>query len=332
MGLGPNLTLDVTINPDFGQVEADPAEVNLSAYETFFDEQRPFFLEGADLFEGRGLYYSRRIGATPPGSADADYAERIDNTTILGAAKLTGRLPSGLSVAALAAVTDRETVATYDGGSGKFSDAIIAPRTGYAVASVQQEFGGNQSTFGATVTMVQRDVEPGTRLANLLTRSAYSAIADSRIRWADGMYDANVYFGATYIRGDSSAILRQQLSSRRYWQRPDALHVGVNDSRRTLSGTMMGISHSKVSGSTGCGTLTSGRSRRGSSRMTSAPTVMSTIEPLLLRSNGARRLRDPGTAPGTLMRGRCRSGTSRAIGFPPTHFHLTMQRCRTSGD
>lgn len=248
MGLGPNLTLDVTINPDFGQVESDPAEVNLSAYETFFDEQRPFFLEGAELFGGRGFYYSRRIGATPPGELDADYAERIDNTTILGAAKLTGRMPSGLSVAALAAVTDRETVSTYDGGSRTFGDAIIAPRTGYAVASVQQEFGSHKSTFGATVTMVQRDVESGTPLANLLARSAYSALVDSRIRWAGGMYDASAYLGVTHVRGDSIAVLRQQLSSRRYWQRPDAEHVGVNQSRRTLSGTNIGINHSKLSG------------------------------------------------------------------------------------
>ena len=108
MGLGPNLTLDVTLNPDFGQVEGDPAVVNLSAYEIFFDERRPFFLEGSDLFSQRGLFYSRRIGAAPPGSANADYVQRLPNSTILGAAKLTGRLPSGLAVSALAAVTDRE--------------------------------------------------------------------------------------------------------------------------------------------------------------------------------------------------------------------------------
>ena len=98
MGLGPNLTLDVTLNPDFGQVEGDPAVVNLSAYEIFFDERRPFFLEGSDLLAQRGLFYSRRIGAAPPGSANADYVQRLANSTILGAAKLTGRLPSGLAV------------------------------------------------------------------------------------------------------------------------------------------------------------------------------------------------------------------------------------------
>lgn len=88
MRLGSGLTLDATINPDFGQVEADPAVVNLTAYETFFSERRPFFLEGQNLMGGRSTYYSRRIGAPPPGSPNADFAERRQNTTILGAAKV----------------------------------------------------------------------------------------------------------------------------------------------------------------------------------------------------------------------------------------------------
>ncbi|HSG99301.1 MAG TPA: DUF5916 domain-containing protein, partial [candidate division Zixibacteria bacterium] len=112
MGLGPNLTLEATINPDFGQVEADAAEVNLSAYETFFSEKRPFFTEGSQLFvaEGASYFYSRRIGAAPHGDASgaADFISRPNNTSILGATKLTGRLQSGLSVGAIAAVTGRE--------------------------------------------------------------------------------------------------------------------------------------------------------------------------------------------------------------------------------
>lgn len=248
VGIGPNLTLDVAINPDFGQVEADPAEVNLSAYETFFDERRPFFLEGSQLFGGRGFYYSRRIGAAPAGSGDGDYQERNDNTTILGAAKLTGRLPSGLSVAALTAVTDRETVRTYDSGLDTFGRSVVAPRTAYAVASVQQEFGRTRSTYGATMTMVQRDIADDSPLAGLLARSAYSALAETRLRWSGGKYDMSAFVGMTNVRGDSTAILRQQRSSRRYFQRPDASHVDVDPSRRTLSGSSLGINHSKLSG------------------------------------------------------------------------------------
>ena len=248
MGLGPNLTLELTLNPDFGQVEADPAEVNLSAYETFFDERRPFFLEGSQLFGGRGFYYSRRIGAPPPGGGEADYEERIDNTTILGAAKLTGRLPSGLSVGALAALAEREFVRTYDVETDTFGKAEVAPLTGYAVATVQQEFGRTRSTFGGTVTMVQRDLEPGAPLESIVSRAAYSAIADGRLRWADGKFDLSAFVGMTQIHGDSAAILRQQLSSRRYWQRPDSREARLDPLRRSLAGTYLGISHSKLSG------------------------------------------------------------------------------------
>jgi len=249
MGLGPNLTLDVTLNPDFGQVEGDPAVVNLTAYEIFFDERRPFFLEGSDLFAQRGLFYSRRIGAAPPGSANADYVQRLANSTILGAAKLTGRLPSGLAVAALAAMTDREVARTFDSTSTpKFGSAAVAPRTGYAVASARQEFGEDASTLGGIVTLVQRDLDPGTPLANLLPRSAYSALVEGRLRWAGGKYDVNSWLGYTNVRGDSAAILRQQRSSRRYFQRPDADHVEVDPSQRMLGGTTFGLGHSKLAG------------------------------------------------------------------------------------
>ena len=248
LGLGPNLTLDVTLNPDFGQVEADPAVVNLSAYEVFFDEKRAFFAEGSSLLNRRGLFYSRRIGAPPPGEADGDYVEESANTTILGAAKLTGRLPSKLGIAALAAVTDRELVRTYDAASGAFGRALVAPRTVYAAASAEQEFGRDASTLAAMVTMVQRDLDPGTPLADLLARTAASALFDGRKRWAGGKYDLNAWFSVTDVRGDSAAILRQQLSSRRYWQRPDADHVDVDSSRRAIQGSYFGIGHSKMAG------------------------------------------------------------------------------------
>src|SRR3712207_2457105 len=147
MGFGPNLTLQATVNPDFGQVEADPAVVNLSAYEVFFEERRPFFTEGRDLLEAEGLgyFYSRRIGAPPHGRASGDYTHRPDNATILGAAKLTGRLPSGLSVGALVALTDREFATVFDTARVEIDDADttfvpatwgrlrIEPRTAYAV-------------------------------------------------------------------------------------------------------------------------------------------------------------------------------------------------------
>jgi hypothetical protein len=249
LGLGSNLTLDLTLNPDFGQVEGDPAVVNLTAYEIFFDERRPFFLEGSDLLNQRGLFYSRRIGAAPPGSANADYVERLANSTILGAAKLTGQLRSGLAVAALAAVTDQEVARTFDSAaSPQFSEAVVAPRTAYAAASVRQSFGKDASTIGGIVTVVRRDLEPGTPLANLLPQSAYSGLIEGRLRWAGGAYDVNSWLGYTNVRGDSVAILRQQHSSRRYFQRPDADHVEVDPTRRMLGGATFGFGHSKLAG------------------------------------------------------------------------------------
>ncbi|NIP79175.1 MAG: hypothetical protein GWM90_08195, partial [Gemmatimonadetes bacterium] len=247
-GIGPSLTLDATINPDFGQVEADPAEVNLTAFETFFSERRPFFTEGSQLFGGRGLFYSRRIGAPPPGTPDADYFETVDNTTILGAGKLTGRLPSGLSVGVLAAVTGEEEVATYDASADEFGTAVVAPTTGYAAASMQQEFGADGSTLSAMVTGVHRSLEPGSDLAGLVTEDAVSGIVDGRYRWAGGKYDVSAYIAATHVRGSAPALLRLQESSRRYWQRPDADHVEVDPNRTTMTGAMMGINHSKMAG------------------------------------------------------------------------------------
>lgn len=255
IGLGSGLTLDATVNPDFGQVEADPAEVNLSAYETFFPEKRPFFLEGAELFGGRGLFYSRRIGAAPRLQPEAEHWETVDNTTILGAAKLTGRLPSGLSVGALGAVTDREVVATYDPiGDCEtrpercFGKAVVAPRTGYAVASLRQEFGRDASTVSAMLTGVRRDLEPGGALSDLLGRSAASGLVDTRIRWAGGKYDMSAYFGFTHVQGDTAALLRLQRASSRNWQRPDADYISIDPARRSLGGTMFGINHSKNAG------------------------------------------------------------------------------------
>jgi hypothetical protein len=249
MGLGPNLTLDATFNPDFGQVEADPAEVNLTAFETFFSERRPFFVEGSDLFGSRGTFYSRRIGSRPPGSAGAPYAEPVENSTILGAAKLTGRLPSGLAIGALSAVTATERVATFDPGTNSFGTATVAPLTGYGVLTARQEFGRDRSTVAATMTAVERDLEAGSSLAAVAARRAYTGVVDTRIRWAGGRFDMSAYAGFSHVRGDSLAILGLQRSPRRYFQRPDADHVEVNASHTSLTGVIAGINHSKLAGS-----------------------------------------------------------------------------------
>jgi hypothetical protein len=262
MGLGPGLTLDATINPDFGQVEADPAEVNLSAFETFFAERRPFFVEGAQLFQpsGPGWFYSRRIGAAPRVSPDADYAEELQQTTILGAAKVTGRLPSGLSVAVLAALTDREYARFADtayvdteGGSdvsvpARFGRVAVAPRTGYSVVRLQQQFGANASTVGVILTGLRRDLSARDFTASVLTRDAHSGGVDWRLRWKRGEYDWSGYAGFSHIAGDTAALNAIQQSSRHYFQRPDAKRVRLDPLRTALLGFTAGTGVSKLAG------------------------------------------------------------------------------------
>jgi hypothetical protein len=249
-GLGPNLTLDATINPDFGQVEADPAEVNLSAFETVFDERRPFFTEGSSLLEGNGaaFFYSRRIGQAPRGDAGGDYVSRPLNSTILGAAKVTGRLGSGLSVGALTALTGAEDARTYDVASGTFGRTRVEPLTAYGVGRVQQEFGANASTAGLSLTAVRRDVPTGTPMADLLTRSALTGGGDVNLRTADGSYEFSGSFGLSYLRGDPGAILRVQRHPAHFMQRPDATEFTLDPARTSLFGWGAGVEAEKNAG------------------------------------------------------------------------------------
>ena len=248
IGLGSNFTLDAAINPDFGQIDADPAVVNLTAFETVFDERRPFFVEGAELLDVRGLYYSRRVGAPPPGRPVATFAETRDHSTILGAAKLTGRTGRGMSLGALTAVSDRERVRTYQSSTGTYGVSDVAPRSSFSVVRARQEVGATGSTIGGFVSLVHRDLAEGSTLALELPRTAASALVDAEWRWGDGRYSLSGYAGGAGIRGDSVAILRQQRSSRRYWQRPDAETVRLDSSRQALSGTLSGLQYQKLSG------------------------------------------------------------------------------------
>ncbi len=250
MGIGPNLTIDGTVNPDFGQVEADPAEVNLTAFETSFSERRPFFTEGSHLFQtdGPSYYYSRRIGASPHGSASGSYVDYPHNTTIPAAAKISGRLNSGMSVGALLAVTAREWARTYDSGTKTTSKVKVEPPTGYGVMRLQQEFGEDASTVGIILTGVGRDLAKGEPLAGELRRQAYSGGADWNLRFDGGAYELTGYAGFSDIRGDSAAILKAQRSSARYFQRPDVDYVTLDPTRTSLSGYTGALNLEKKSG------------------------------------------------------------------------------------
>ena len=249
MGLGPSLTLSATVNPDFGQVEADPAEVNLSAFETFFSEKRPFFIEGNQLLTGAGnFFYSRRIGARPRGGALGDYIDYPAASTILGAAKLTGRLASGTSIGALAALTSSEQARTYDVASAQFSSVKVTPLVGYGVGRVQREFGRMASTVGMTLTGVRRDLGDDDPLAKILNRAAYTGGVDLNYRTKDGTYSVEALLGFSHVEGDSAAILNLQRSSARYFQRPDAKSYHVDASRTSLNGAGGSLELQKNSG------------------------------------------------------------------------------------
>ena len=252
LGLGPNLTLDATVNPDFGQVEADPAIVNLSAFETFFPERRPFFTEGSQLLSPNGAipgyFYSRRIGASPHGWADADFQDRPDVTTILGAAKLTGRLGSGLSIGALGALTAAENAATYDITTNEFGETRVEPMTGFGVVRLQQEFGEDASTVGFMGTAVARSFSEDDMTQDFLNSSAFTGGGDFNLRFDGGKYVLRGHAGLSYISGSEEAIASVQRRSVHYFQRPDQDHVTFDPTRTSLLGYSASVQFEKNGG------------------------------------------------------------------------------------
>lgn len=248
-GIGANLTLDATVNPDFGQVEADPAEVNLTAFETILDERRPFFTEGSQLIraDGPNYFYSRRVGGPPHVTADGDYVDQPRASTILGAAKLTGRTASRLSIGALLAVTDAERARVVTGSSGT-TRVPVEPRTAFAVVRLQQEIGSQASTLGGTVSAMRRDLSGHPGLASLMSREALAGGLDWRIRWQQGKYALSGWAGFSYLGGDSAAMSRLQLSSAHYFARPDADHLTYDPRRRSMTGYTTSIRADKDAG------------------------------------------------------------------------------------
>jgi len=247
VGFGPNLTLDGTVNPDFGQVEADPAVVNLSAFETFFPEKRPFFLTSSDLISRESNYfYSRRIGARPVGPAAGDFVDYPDTATILGAAKLTGRLPSRTSIGALTAVTGNEFARTATGGV--IAQQHVAPTTSFSAARVQQEIGRQGSTIGLEMTNLHRSMDAGDPLADLLVRNALTVVGDSVIRFDNRTYQSNLNFGMSYLAGNAAAIDLRQRSNVRYFQRPDGPAGRYDPTRTSLGGFSFRASVDKIAG------------------------------------------------------------------------------------
>jgi hypothetical protein len=241
-----NLTLNASINPDFGQVEVDPAVVNLSALETFFQEKRPFFLEGAGIFNfGQGavgpgsvyrnLFYSRRIGRRPQLGAPEPFSDVPDASTILGAAKLTGRPAAGWSVGVLEALTQEEQARFRNPVTRQSESAIAEPLTNYFAGRAIRQSRDGQSRLGGMITTVNRDTEDA-RVAQHLRSAGYTAGLDWSHEWARRAWRFSGFLAGSHVRGAPDAMLRTQQSAQRYYQRPDADHLSIDPAASTLSG------------------------------------------------------------------------------------------------
>lgn len=221
-GITPNITLNATINPDFGQVEADPASLNLTAFETFRRERRPFFVEGTGLYKfqlncyivvdcgsNEGLFYSRRIGRSPHLLGDYGDATTSRATPIAAATKLTGRTRRGLNFGVLDAVTRN-----VDGTLGR----TVEPLTNYAVVSAQQDLAGGNSGVNIIVTAVNRSQDAWTE--NSLIKTAYATGASYRNKFAAGKYEFNASVTASRIAGSREAVRAIEQNSVHYFQQP----------------------------------------------------------------------------------------------------------------
>jgi hypothetical protein len=260
-GVTSDLTVDATVNPDFGQVEVDPAVVNLSAFETFFQEKRPFFIEGSQTFGNFArngannnwgfnrstpdFTYFRRIGRAPQGPANGEFVDRPTETTILGAGKLTGKTKNGWIIGVLDAVTSRES-ATVEAG-GRRQEVEVEPTSNYLIARARRDV-GERGGYGGIVTSVTRRFET-LSLVDRLASSAHVAGADGYIfldRRKDWVITGG--FAGSWINGSAAAIEQLQRASARYYQRPDARHVRVDSTAHSLSGWDGEINLNKNSG------------------------------------------------------------------------------------
>ncbi|HVG23211.1 MAG TPA: DUF5916 domain-containing protein [Thermoanaerobaculia bacterium] len=254
--LTSTLTLTGTINPDFGQVEVDPAVVNLSQFETFYPEKRPFFTEGLNIFAFGDsparthinfifpprMFYSRRIGRAPQTTVDAGFATQPAETTILGAAKLTGKMGNGWSVGVLDALTDAERATYVDGLD--FRKQQVEPMTNYFVSRVSKELGASRVGFLAT-SVNRRMTE---ELSPLLRENALLAGLDGYTSIRDGSWIFEWMAAGSRVSGSAEAIARTQLSSARYYHRPDAGHVEFDPTRTSLTGQGARVMLSKQTG------------------------------------------------------------------------------------
>src|SRR3989339_974078 len=251
MSIGSNLKLNATINPDFGQVEIDPAVINLSDVETFFDEKRPFFVEGSTIFNfGQGgasnywgfnwsnpdFFYSRRIGRTPQRETpdETDFTDYPDGTHILGAAKITGKIGDNWNVGVIQSLTSREFARLET--DGVRSEMEVEPLTYYGIIRAQNEINDGKQGLGFISTVTNRFFHDND-LRDEINEGAYIfgvdgwTFLDSSKTWVVAGWS-----GLSHITGNQSRILDLQSNSQHYFQRPDAVSFSLDSSASSLTG------------------------------------------------------------------------------------------------
>ncbi|WP_417936283.1 DUF5916 domain-containing protein [Flagellimonas ochracea] len=259
IGVTNDLTLDLTVNPDFGQVEADPSAIALDGFQIFFREQRPFFVENKNIFDFNlsqseagntfgfdNVFYSRRIGRNPQGSPDTEDNEFMDlpaNTPIIGAAKFSGKTKNGWAIGVLESVTAKRYASIIDEEGNKRRE-MVEPLTNYFVGRLQKDFNERNSYIGGIFTATNRDNL--TEQLDFLHKSAFTGAIDFKHQWnnRDWYVEGNVTF--SHVKGSEEAIKNTQESITHLFQRVDANYVSVDSTRTELSGTGGNLQIGKV--------------------------------------------------------------------------------------
>lgn len=252
IGVTSDFTLDYTFNPDFGQVEADPSVLNLTSYETFREEKRPFFLEGKNILEYNTgtydeLYYSRRIGDSPsysPNVEDKDISEMPENNSIINALKLTGKNKNGLSLGLVNSMTAKENVLINTGSTEE--EKTVEPFTNYFVGRVKQDLNNGSTVLGGIVTSTIRNIKDE-HLEFLPDNSIVGGL-DVEHNWLNRKYFVSGKSFYSKVNGNETAISRLQRSSRHLYQRTDADHLEYDSDLTTLKGWGGDLSGGKRSG------------------------------------------------------------------------------------
>jgi hypothetical protein len=251
-GITNDLTLDVTINPDFGQVEADPAAIALDGFEVFNKEQRPFFVENKNIFNYQfsgnrdNLFFSRRIGRSPQVLSDTpvdSFVDQPQNTTILGAAKFSGKTKNGWSIGILESMTSKEY--TTINSNGNTSESLAEPFTNYFVGRIQKDFNNKNTFLGGMFTATNRSLSAE---VSELRRSAYSGGVDFKHQWKNRAYYIETSMVVSHVEGSKESIKLTQENLTHLFNRVDASHLEVDPNRTSLTGTGGRFDFGKIGG------------------------------------------------------------------------------------